>query len=287
MINILTIFFLIVRIISNPIANLFQKRLSERLSSFVINFYTYFLLSIFSIFVFFKHLNFSLFNTEFYFLVLSAGLLCALGTICLIKAINIGELSVIGPINSYKSIVGLFFAIILLKEIPSLLAMVGILLIIWGSKFIFKTTQEGFSFKIFKRKDIQLRLLALLLTGFEAVILKKIILISSVEVCFMFWCLTGLFWSYIFILILKKNIFLKDKLSLYQVLFVALCLGLMQYSTNYVFQNMNVGYALSLFQLSSIVTVILGYKVFKEKNLRKKLIGSLIMILGSVLIILN
>ena len=287
MINILTIFFLIVRIISNPIANVFQKKLSSIISSFVINLYTYFILSCFSIAIFYKKINFSQFNAEFYFLVLSAGLLCALGTVCLIKAVNIGELSVIGPINSYKSIVGLFFAIFLLKEIPSLLAMIGILLIIWGCKFIFETTEDGFSFNIFKRKDIQLRFLALVLTGFEAVILKKIILISSIEICFLFWCLTGLFWSYFFVLILKKNIFIKNKFSLFQILFIALCLGLMQYSTNYIFNNMNVGYALSLFQLSTIVTVILGYKVFREKNLRKKLIGSLIMILGSVLIILN
>ena len=45
-------------------------------------------------------------------LVLFAGLLCTLGNICLIKAINLGELSVLGPINSYKSIIGLIFAFI-------------------------------------------------------------------------------------------------------------------------------------------------------------------------------
>lgn len=285
--SILTIFFLIIRIVSNPIANVFQKKLSTSLSSFTINLYTYLFLSIFSICLFYNHINFTNFNTEFYFLVFLAGFLCALGTICLIKAVNIGELSVIGPINSYKSLVGLFFAIFLLNELPSLLALFGIILVIWGSKYIFETTEEGFSFDIFKRKDVQLRLLALLLTGFEAVILKKIILLSSVEVCFIFWCITGLLWSIIFVLVLKKNLFVKNRTKIYQLLFTAICLGLMQYSTNYVFSNMNVGYALSLFQLSSIVTVFLGYKVFKEKHLIKKLIGSLIMILGSIIIILN
>jgi drug/metabolite transporter (DMT)-like permease len=61
----------------------------------------------------------------------------------------------------------------------------------------------------------------------------------------------------------------------------------MQYSTNFVFEKMNVGYALSLFQLSSLVTVFLGYEIFKEKNLKEKIIGTCIMILGSVLIILH
>ena len=285
--SILTIFFLIIRIVSNPIANVFQKKLATSLSSFTINLYTYLFLSIFSVLFFFKKLNFDTYTTEFYSLVLLAGFLCALGTVCLIKAVNIGELSVIGPINSYKSLVGLFFAIFLLNELPSLLALFGIILVIWGSKYIFETTEEGFSFNIFKRKDIQLRLLALLLTGFEAVILKKIIILSSVEVCFIFWGITGLLWSVIFVLVLKKNISIKNKIKLYQLLITSVCLGLMQYSTNYVFSNMNVGYALSLFQLSSIVTVFLGYKVFKEKHLIKKIIGSLIMILGSIIIILN
>jgi drug/metabolite transporter (DMT)-like permease len=60
----------------------------------------------------------------------------------------------------------------------------------------------------------------------------------------------------------------------------------MQYSTNFVFANMNVAYALSLFQLSTIVSVFLGVNIFKEKELAKKLIAAIIMILGALCIIL-
>ena len=60
----------------------------------------------------------------------------------------------------------------------------------------------------------------------------------------------------------------------------------MQLTTNYVLENMEVGYALSLFQLSTIISVLLGYRFFKEKDIRKKLIGSAIMITGSIVIIL-
>jgi hypothetical protein len=49
---------------------------------------------------------------------------------------------------------------------------------------------------------------------------------------------------------------------------------------------MPVGYALSLFQLSAIVSVLLGYRIFREKEIRKKRIGSIIMIAGSCIIIL-
>lgn len=60
----------------------------------------------------------------------------------------------------------------------------------------------------------------------------------------------------------------------------------MQFTTNYTFKHMAVGYALSLFQLSTIVSVLLGHKIFKEQDIRKKLIGSAIMIIGSIVIIL-
>ena len=48
---------------------------------------------------------------------------------------------------------------------------------------------------------------------------------------------------------------------------------------------MEVGTALALFQLSSIVNLFLGYKIFKEGNIIRKLIGTLVMISGAVLIL--
>jgi len=66
-----------------------------------------------------------------------------------------------------------------------------------------------------------------------------------------------------------------------------LCIGTMQYTTNYVFDRMNVGYALALFQLSTIVSILLGYKIFREQAIGRKLLGAVIMIVGSVLIIFS
>ena len=188
MINIITVFFLIIRIVSNPIANLFQKKLTNQLSSFTINFYTYLILSIFCFPFIFSYVKLEYINSNFISLVLLAGFMCALGTVCTIKAVNIGELSVLGPINAYKSVIGLVAAFIFLKEIPSLGAITGMALIIIGSKYIFEADEKGFSINLIKRKDIQLRFLSLILTGIEAAILKRIILISSVEMCFIFWC---------------------------------------------------------------------------------------------------
>ena len=284
--NLSLIIFLIIRIFSNPFANVLQKRLSCEIKPSVINFYSYLLLSVSYLPFINKYISADLFTIQFTSLVLFAGLLCTLGTVCLIKAINIGELSVLGPINSYKSIIGLILAFIFLKEIPSFYAIIGIFLIILGSKLIFDTEKEGFSLRLFKRKDIQLRFLALIFTATEAVVLKKIILLSSIDTCFVLWRFTGMFWSFVFLMFSKERIKIDYKQNLFPLMLISLCLGFMQYSTNFLFKYMNVGYALALFQLSTIVTVFFGYKFFNGKELIRKLLASVIMIIGSVIIIL-
>ena len=275
------------RIFSNPIANMLQKALAERHSAVLINLYSYGLLSLACIVnVCITDYNFTSYGLSFWNYVLFAGFLCALGTVCLIKALQCGELSVLGPINSYKCLVGLLFGFVILGEIPSVKAILGVLLIICGSWFIFDTVKEGFSFKLFKRKDIILRFCALFLTGAEAAVLKKIILISSPEECFILWCFSGFVFSVLLAILFRTKIqplFKKDLLSIFVI---AVCLGLMQFSTNIVFEKLDVGLSLALFQLSSIVAIIFGYKVFKESNVIKKLIGAAIMIVGSCLILL-
>lgn len=275
------------RIFSNPIANMLQKALSEKHSSVLINFYSYGLLSLACLMnVLCSDYNFLVYGWDFWSNVFLAGLLCTLGTVCLIKALQCGELSILGPINSYKCLVGLLFGFMILGEIPSIKAILGMLLIICGSWFIFDTVKEGFSFRLFKRKDIILRFCALFLTGVEAAILKKIILISSSQECFIMWCFSGFLFSAILVLLQKKKKQQFSKKDWFAIFVISVCLGLMQFSTNIVFEHLPVGLSLALFQLSGIVAVVLGYKFFNERQIAKKLIGAVIMIFGSCLILL-
>ena len=172
-----TIIALFLRIVSNPLANVYQKKICETNSSLICNFYTYFILGILCV-PFALKVDWGILPKEFWFYAITAGLLCSVGNACLVKALQIGELSVLGPINSYKSVVGMIIAIFILHEIPSLFGVLGVVLIIWGSWFVFDTQAEGFSLSLFKRKDILLRFTALILMGVEAVLLKKVILLS-------------------------------------------------------------------------------------------------------------
>lgn len=288
-----TIVALVCRILSNPVANALQKQLVQKKSAILINWYSYLFLSLFCLLVSINSSSniqivkeFLTYGLDFWFYVALAGILCTLGSICLIKALQIGDMSVLGPINSYKSIVGLVFGVILLGEIPSITGLTGVLLIVAGSWFIFDTVDEGFSFKLFLRKDIILRFCALFFTGCEAAVLKKIILMSSVWESFILWCFSGFIFTLLIFLVFNVKIQLLTKKELIKCFFIALCLGVMQFSTNFVFEKMNVGLALALFQLSTLVSVILGYKIFQEQQILKKVLGSIIMIAGTCLILL-
>ncbi len=273
------------RITSNPLANAIQKKLAEKYSATLINLYSFGCLSLACIYPAFIN-HWSSYSYNYWGYVILAGLLCTLGSICLIKALQCGEMSVLGPINSYKCIVGLIFGYILLGEIPSLKGLFGTLLIIIGSWFIFDTVKEGVSFKLLLRKDIILRFCALFFTGCEAAVLKKIILMSSPKESFILWCFSGFLFSIILAFLFKTKIRRLNLKNTLGTIGIAICLGIMQYSTNLVFQKLNVGLSLALFQLSSLISVFFGYLMFKEKDIIKKILGTLIMIFGSCLILL-
>ena len=289
--TILVIIAVSLRIISNPLGNVFQKQLtSKRHHPLIVNFITYFLLSLICLLWAFNT-KWPALNRTFWVYSVLAGIAGALGNGFLVKALHRGALSVLGPINSYKSVAGIIFGIFLLSEIPNFWGLLGVILVIFGSYFVLDTTEERFSRALLKNREIQFRIAAMILTAIEAVFIKKIILASTTTIAFMSWCFFGAFFSFILLLIYRLN--LRTEFQgmfrtghVLRYLLLILCIGTMQFTTNYSFEHLPVGYALSLFQLSTILSILFGYRFFREKDIGKKIIGSLIMIGGSMLIIL-
>ncbi len=264
------------RIISNSYLNVFQKILTQGgTKSSVVNFYTYLGLSVLSLFLIpCISLNISL---ELLINFIFMGLLGALGNYYIIKALSIGELSALAPINSYKPIVAMVIAFIYLQEIPSFLSLFGICLIIIGT-FILHSSKINTN-----SKAVFYRILALIFSGTEAVFIKKIIILTNIPTSFVLWALSGLLFSSIFPIIAKHNFKLPN---IKYLGYLIISVGVMQYSTNYVFSKINVSYALALFQLSTLLSLFLGVNIFHEKNVLRKMIASIIMILGAGIIIL-
>ncbi len=263
------------RIISNSYLNVFQKILTNNGSKpSVVNFYTYLGLSILSLLLI-PYLELSVsYNLILNFMIM--GILGGLGNYFIIKALSIGELSSLAPINSYKPVVALIIAFLYLNEIPSLFAILGIILIIAGTYILYNRGK-------YNKIAMLFRVLALIFSGAEAVFIKKIILLTNIPTSFVLWAISGLIFSSLFVICAKHKITLPA--VKYQGLLIIM-VAIMQYSTNFVFSKINVSYALALFQLSTLLSVFLGVNIFKEEGLNRKIIASLIMLAGAIVIIL-
>jgi drug/metabolite transporter (DMT)-like permease len=285
----LLLFAILLRVFSNPLGNVFQKQLAGRgKNPMLINYLTYQFLALACIY-FMVAVPWHSLPASFWIFSILGGIAGAAGNGFLVRALKTGDLSVLGPINAYKSIVGIVIGIFLLGEIPGWWGLLGVAIIIYGSYFVLDTTEDKFSWGLLKRKEIQYRIWAMMLTGIEAVFIKKVILSSSTLIAFISWCWFGAAFALVYFFLSKEKKTGTSSFTLgdtWKLIYLVICMGTMQYTTNYCFDHMNVGYALAIFQLSILVSVLLGYRFFKEKDILKKLIGAAIMIGGSVLIIL-
>ena len=285
-----TLLAVIIRILVNPFSNVLQKQITQKgQHPLFINLATYILLAFISVFLIFD-ISIQSLDAEFWIYSIAGGITGALGNGFIVKALEKGDLSVLGPINAYKSIVGMLFAFIIIREVPNIWGLMGMGFIIIGSYFVLDTTEEKFSWQQFKTPAIQYRLAALVLTGIQAVLDKKVIEHSNLEIAFAGWSIFGAGFSFVFILFTKVSIQKEfknlDRAILVKYFLLVLTVGLMLASTNYTLSHMPVGYALALFQLSILLSVVLGYRFFNELHLFKKLMGATIMVIGSALIIL-
>lgn len=278
-----------VRIIANPFSNVFQKTLTHRAADplFIIC-VTHGLLSVACIPAFFYLPPLA---TEFWFNIATCAVLAIAGNVLIVEALKLSDLSVLGPINAYKAVVGVLSAMILLHEFPGPMGLSGIALIIAGSYFIVDGNQQANAFvRFFKDKGIQFRFAALILSAIEAVFLKKALLASSPLTTFVFWSVLGFAVSIIAVLAISGMQIRLDLRVLggnwliYLMLFVTT--GLMQLCTIVILEGFQVGYALALFQTSALISVVLGHKLFQEGHFTERLIGATVMVIGAVLIIL-
>ncbi len=280
---------IVTRIFVNPISNVFQKQLTKFQHPLFVNLVTYVILSFGSLFLL-KDFPYKTIPQNFWVYSLLGGICGALGNGFIIKALEQGQLSVLGPINAYKSIVGIIFAYFLIGELPNYWGWLGIALIIIGSYFVLGNEEGKFSWSIFTQKAIQYRIAALILTGIQAVLDKKVIQHSNLIYAFAGWSIFGLLFSFPLYVFTKQSF--KSQFSnmtkgmLLKYLGLALSVGIMVAATNYTFKNMQVGTALALFQVSILISVLFGKHFFKELGIIKKLIGASIMISGSLLILL-
>jgi drug/metabolite transporter (DMT)-like permease len=248
------------------------------------------------------------FEPTFWRDVVVSGLLCATGNACLVAALGRGELSILGPINAWKAVVGLTFAFFLLGEAPTFPALFGVFLIGVGSYFVLDASPERFSIRLLlTNAAIRLRVAALILTALEAIFIKKIVLAAGPSTAFFLWSATGALFSAASLGVAASIPFVSTRLrrspstaqpsqltptsrfsvrDALELAATAACVGTMQLSTNFAFERLDVGLALALFQLSAPLNVLLGWRLFRERGVVKKLFGASVAVVGAACVVL-
>ena len=289
----MTAVFVLVRILANPISNVFQKQLAHRRAHplFIIT-VVHAALTVMCL-PWLAHGGTQM-TTAVWINMLIAALLAVTGNVLIVYALSESDLSVLGPINAYKSVVGLILGVFLIGEWPTVTGLAGVLLIVAGSYFVIERKADqplsNAFVRFFSERGIQLRFAALFLSATEAIFLKRAIVSSSPAVVFVLWsalgCAMGAAWTLIALWRRLAHEFVVLKPALGTFVSLAAATGAMQLATLLTLRDLQVGYSLALFQLSAIVSVFLGRRYFAETNIGRRLIGSIVMAAGAALIVL-
>jgi drug/metabolite transporter (DMT)-like permease len=289
----LTALAVLVRIVANPLSNVFQKQLAHRSAEPLVTIVaTHGLLTVLALPVL-SGMPVSALGHGFWANILTAVVLAVGGYVFLWYALKSADLSVLGPINAYKSVVGLLMAVVLVGEVPNLFGVSGVALIVIGSYFVIdRVPGQGHrsAFRQFTRDPgVQLRFAALICSATESVFLKRALLLSSPIATFLIWTVLCFAIAAVAAVLLRRDVVTEATRlgsEWRTVLPLAATTGLMQLTTIVTFEKLQVGYSLALFQLSTLVTVYLGHRYFQERNIRRRLVGSAVMVTGAVLIVM-
>lgn len=282
------VLFLLLRVIASPVVNVFQKKLTNRgYSPFFIVLLVYVFFSVLAV-LYLSVKGFGSYSAGFWKYMILLAVTDALGNVFLIRSLKSIDLSVFGPMNAYKPVIALILSIFLIHEIPSWPGVAGVVIIISGSYFLnIKSEKKKNSFSGFLSSEgIIFRFLSVFFTSVAAVISKKVIIMSSPLITLSYWSLLGLPVVFLIYRLRKRGYDNPGQLPYAEIggLFAAFLV--LQVFSLYTFKFVYVGYSLALFQLSSVINVFFGSKVFKEKDIAYRYIASGIMVIGASVIIL-
>jgi len=278
------------RLLFSAFANVFQKQLTHRgLHPFFIVFASYVVLAVICLPLLFAFNPFQL-SGHFWINIFFAALLDMAGTLFLVMSLSKTDLSVFGPLNAYKVVISMLLALIFLGEVPSLQGFAGVSIILVGSVFLFPPkSHQARLWKLFLQKGVQFRFLSILLFSIGTLPLKNAVVDGGALATTVFWCLLGLPLAGLAQLLFVHDNFKTDlalaRNQVYPFIYLGCLIFLMQFMTMLVFSQLLVAYSLALFQLSMVLQVFLGYRIFNEKHVLRRLAACLVMVGGSLMVL--
>jgi len=230
----------------------------------------------------------------YYFLTLITGLpLEILSVILYLKAIKLSPLSVTMPFLALSPAFLIFTSYIMLGESPDLSGFAGILLITFGAYLLnLSSFKEGMLAPlkaVLKEKGSVLMILVAFIYSITSNICKIGMNHSSPV---FFASSYYLLFTVLLTVFVKKKIFNfpwfkpGSAISIKSFSLIGLFYGLMVITHFTSMSLTNVSYMISVKRTSLIFSVLYGKLMFGEENIRERLLGSIVMLIGVVLITL-
>jgi len=183
-------------------------------------------------------------------------------------------------------------AIFILNQIPTIISVLGILLVTAGAYIINIQEKEKGIFKplksLYSDKGARYTLYGVLASSFIPTF-SKIGITHTSELMWLFLVsLTSISILMVVIYFKKSNINFQDSKSNIGILFIVglfnMLLGLAQlYAYNYI----DVAYVQAIKRINILFTILIGSVYFDEPRLKQRLLSGFIMVLGVILVIIG
>jgi len=224
---------------------------------------------------------------NFIFALVAGSMLNIVAVISYLKAVKESDISLVVPLVALSPIFMLMTSPLILGEMPDKVGSIGILLIVIGTYMLNIKREKGFFYPfkaLWHDNGARYMLLTALIWSISANFDKMGVINSS-----------PIFWGFsielgiatlIFILMLynigeHKTEIIKNfgSLSILGTLH-----GAMIFFQMFAVSVTLVAYVIAIKRISVLIVVIAGYLFFREKGIKERIIGSILMIMGFILI---
>lgn len=230
--------------------------------------------------------------TRLPFIVFGAALSYMVATQLNLEALKREDLSYTAPLNAFVPVFTLGIAILFLDESPPELGLLGIILVVFGAYIVSIQPERIHWYDPLKRlltsAGAQLSLGVALCYAINTVLLK-VISNNGYNAFVILYVTTLVGW----LLMINVPISRRDELRAVSRSdkFAVTGGGLSSFAGSFfhilALANTFTSYAASVRRLDAVISVFLGWRYLKEKNIRLKLAGSTIMTAGAVVMVIS
>ncbi|MGB9667685.1 MAG: EamA family transporter [Thermosulfidibacteraceae bacterium] len=204
------------------------------------------------------------------------------------KALKMGEISVVAPLTSFAPVFMVLSSIIVLHEPPSLIPLAGIILVCLGSYILgIEDLRQGFTKpikNILKSKAGIFTIAAAFIFSIDTSIAKISLRYTDVYSFSLWYTVTFTLTFIVLSKALKKPLDPKGIIFKKKTLLIGILFGIGTVSFMKAIESTNISYVSSVGKLNLIISVIYGKIFFNEKHFKNRLLGTIIIIIGVALV---